>query len=61
MFILHTLLYNLVPVLFPQKMGGAGKGPFAAPPIFWGKSPGDEAGYYMRAYFDHFYAVYEIA
>ena len=49
------------PVLFPQKMGGAGKGPFPAPPIFWGKSPGAEAGYYMRAYFDHFCAVYEIA
>ena len=49
------------PVLFPQKMGGAGKWPFPAPPIFWGKSPGAEAGYYMRAYFDHFCAVYEIA
>ena len=48
------------PVLFPQKRGGAGKGPFPAPPIFWGKSPGDEVGYYMRAYIDHFYAVYEI-
>ena len=33
---------NLVQGLFPQKMGGAGKGPFPAPPIFWEKSPGDE-------------------
>ena len=29
---------NLVPRVFPQKMGGA------APLIFWGKSPGDEVG-----------------
>ena len=29
------------PGLFPQKMGGA------APPIFWGKSPGDEVGVFL--------------
>ena len=32
------------PELFPQKMGWAGKGSFSAPPIFLGKSPGDEVG-----------------
>ena len=56
----HMFSVNLVPRAFPSKNGWA-------PPIFWGKSPGDEVGYpfavnaiLSREIKIHFYAKRQI-
>ena len=56
----RTLLYNVVPSAFPSKNGWGGKRAFSRPTHFLREKPWGR-GWLLYAYFDHFYAVYEIA